>query len=193
MHLIVGLGNPGQRYANNRHNVGFHCLNKFARRHGLHFDKRQGRARIGTGEVAGNSIIVAKPRTYMNRSGESVSLLMNRYHINLSNLVVIHDDLDLPPGKIRLSQGSSAGGHRGAESIIDCLDSQDFLRLRVGIGRPIIPLGTSGINEADIIAYVLSDFTAMEREVINQVISRVSDALYCLLTAGSAAAMNQFN
>ena len=193
MHLIVGLGNPGQRYANNRHNVGFHCLNKFARRHSLHFDKRQGRARIGTGEVAGNSIIVAKPRTYMNRSGESVSLLMNRYHINLSNLVVIHDDLDLAPGKIRLSQGSSAGGHRGAESIIDCLDSQDFLRLRVGIGRPIIPLGTSGINEADIIAYVLSDFTAMEREVINQVISRVSDALYCLLTAGSAAAMNQFN
>ena len=116
MKLIVGLGNPGRGYANNRHNVGFVCLNHFARMQGIRFDKKQGKARIGLGEVAGSKVVVAKPQTYMNRSGRSVSLLVKKFNVSLDNLIVIHDDLDLPLSKIRIRQGGSAGGHKGVSS-----------------------------------------------------------------------------
>lgn len=191
MKLIVGLGNPGRGYVNNRHNVGFVCLNHFAKKHGIRFDKKQGRARIGRGEIAGSKVIVAKPQTYMNLSGESVGLLVKRFDINLNNLLVIHDDLDLPLGKIRIRQGGGSGGHKGIDSIIACLESQDFPRLRVGIGRPDTPVNKT--SEADIIAYVLSDFTPEEKQTIAQVIPRVSEAILCLLTEGTVAAMNRYN
>jgi len=163
MKLIVGLGNPGRTYANNRHNVGFMCLNHFARTQGIRFDKKQGKARIGTGEVAGYKVVVAKPQTYMNLSGQSVSLLVRKFDINLNDLLVIHDDLDLPLGKIRIRSGGSSGGHKGIDSIINELGSQDFLRLRVGIGRPIKNEGSAEFSEDEIIAYVLSDFTPDEK------------------------------
>ncbi len=192
MNLIVGLGNPGRGYANNRHNVGFICLNHFARKQGIRFDKKQGQARIGVGEVAGSKVVVARPQTYMNLSGQSVSRLVKKFNINLDNLLVIHDDLDLPLGKIRIRQGGSSGGHKGVDSIITSLGNQDFVRLRIGIGRSTMLPG-SAESEADIIAYVLSDFTPEEKQVIDRVIPEVSEAILCLLTEGLVAAMNKYN
>ena len=192
MKLIVGLGNPGRGYAHNRHNVGFVCLNHFARKQGIRFDRKQGKARVGTGEVAGSQVLLARPQTYMNLSGQSVSRLMKKFNINLNDLLVIHDDLDLSLGKIRLRHGSSSGGHKGIDSIISCLGSQDFTRLRVGIGRPATE-GLAPISEADIIAYVLSNFTPEEKQTIVQVIPRASEAIYCLLTEGLVVAMNKYN
>ncbi len=193
MKLIVGLGNPGRVYANNRHNVGFVCLNHFARMQGIRFDKRQGRARIGLGEVAGSKVVVAKPQTYMNLSGQSVSFLVKKFNINLNDLLVIHDDLDLPLNKIRIRYGGSSGGHKGVDSIISELRSQDFIRIRVGIGRPVKNEGFTEFSEDEIINYVLSDFTPNEKQTITQVIPRVSEAILCLLTEGLTAAMNQYN
>jgi PTH1 family peptidyl-tRNA hydrolase len=189
MKLIVGLGNPGRSYANNRHNIGFSCLNHFARTHNIKFDKKQGLARTGTGKVANNELVLARPQTYMNSSGRSVSRLVQRFNINLNDLLVIHDDLDLPLAKIRISHGSSSGGHKGIDSIIQELGNQDFIRIRVGIGRP----DKAEISEEDIIAYVLSDFTPDEKQAIARVIPRVSEAILCLLTEGLTTAMNKYN
>jgi len=193
MKLIVGLGNPGRGYANNRHNVGFVCLNHFAKTQGIRFDKKQGRARIGLGEVAGSEVVIAKPQTYMNLSGRSVSLLVKKFNVSPNNLVVIHDDLDLPLGKIRIRQGGSSGGHKGVGSIITELGSQNFIRIRVGIGRPVKNEGFTELSEDEIIAYVLSDFTRDEKQAITQVIPTVNEAILCLLTEGPVAAMNRYN
>ena len=187
--LIVGLGNPGRSYTHNRHNIGFICLNHFARTQGIKFDQKQGLARIGRGEVAGNKVMLARPQTYMNLSGQSVSRLIQKFNINPNDLLVIHDDLDLALAKIRIRQGGGSAGHKGIESIISYLKSQDFTRIRVGIGRPTKPI----LSEADIIDYVLSDFTAEEKQAIAQAIPRVSEAILCLLTEGLIAAMNRYN
>jgi len=189
MKLIVGLGNPGRVYANNRHNIGFICINHFARTHGIKFDRKQGRARIGMGKVAGNEVVLAKPQTYVNLSGKSVSQLVPKFNISLDDLIIIHDDLDLPLGKIRLSYGSSSGGHKGIDSIINYLESQNFIRIRVGIGRP----DKAEISDDEIIAYVLSDFTPEQKQAIVQAIPRVTEAILCLLTDGLTQAMNKYN
>jgi len=189
MKLIVGLGNPGRGYANNRHNIGFICLNHFARAHSIKFDQKKGLARIGMGRVAGNEVVLARPQTYMNASGQSVRRLVAKFNIDLNDLLVIHDDLDLPLAKIRLSSGSSSGGHKGIDSIIQELGSQDFIRIRVGIGRPT----KSPLSEDEIIAYVLSDFSREEKRAIDKIVPRVGEAILCLLTEGLAAAMNRFN
>ena len=187
MKLIIGLGNPGRAYASNRHNIGFVCLNHFARSHAVKFDRKQGQARIGTGKAAGNEVVLAKPQTHMNRSGEAVSRLVKRFNVSLDDLIIIHDDLDLPLAKIRLSRGSSSGGHKGINSIIKELGSQDFIRIRIGIGRP------PEASEDEIIAYVLSDFSPEQKKAITPVIPRVTEAILCLLTEGLEAAMNKFN
>jgi len=192
MRLIVGLGNPGRSYQDSRHNIGFICLNHFARKQAIRFDRKQGKARIGSGEVAGEAVILAKPQTYMNLSGESVSRLVQKFDISLDNLIVVHDDLDLPLGKIRIRQGGSSGGHRGVESIIAALDDEAFLRLRIGIGRP----GTDRLNqcgEDEIISYVLSGFAPEEKEIVARTIPMVSDALLSLISEGIDTAMNKYN
>jgi PTH1 family peptidyl-tRNA hydrolase len=193
MKLIVGLGNPGRIYTHNRHNIGFMCVNHFAKAQGIRFDKKQGQARIGTGESAGNKLILARPQTGMNLSGQSVSRLVRKFYISLNDLLVINDDLDLPLGKIRISQGSGAGGHKGVDSIITHLGSADFLRIRIGIGRPATVEASDKYKEAEIINYVLSDFTPEEKKIIAQVISEVSQAILHLLTEGLTAAMNRYN
>ncbi len=193
MKLIVGLGNPGQVYAHNRHNIGFICLKHLARTQGIKLDKKQGKARIGRGEVAGTEAVLARSQTYMNLSGESVVLLVRKFDIKLDDLLVIHDDLDLPLGKIRISRGSGSGGHRGVSSIIYSLGSQDFSRLRVGIGRPVPVGGHSQIGEDDIVRYVLNDFTGEEKRVITPVIPMVSEAALCFLSEGISRAMNRYN
>jgi len=191
MKLIVGLGNPGRAYANNRHNVGFMCLNHFAKTQGIRFDRKQSQARVGSGEVASSKVVLARPQNYMNLSGQSVSRLVKKFNIDLNNLLVIHDDLDLPLGTIRIRRGSGSGGHKGIDSIISYLESQDFPRLKIGIGRPATSFAE--ISETDIIAYVLSDFTPEEKQVITQVVGRVSEAIRCLLIEGLTAAMNKYN
>jgi PTH1 family peptidyl-tRNA hydrolase len=191
MKLVVGLGNPGLGYARNRHNLGFMCLAHFARAQGIAFDKKQGKARVGVGRIGDEMIVLARPQTFMNLSGESVSRLVEKYHLDLSDLLVVHDDLDLPLGRIRLRRGGGSGGHRGIESIIACLGSRDFPRLRVGIGRPN-ETGTDSCED-DIVSYVLSDFTPDEARDIERVIPWVSEAILSFIKDGLAVAMNRYN
>jgi PTH1 family peptidyl-tRNA hydrolase len=193
MKLIAGLGNPGFFYSRSRHNIGFMCVRHLARTQGIKFDKKQGYARTGHGEIAGEKVVLARPQTFMNASGESVSRLVKKLKISPSDLIVIHDDLDLPPGKIRLRLGGSSGGHKGLDSIIAHLGSRDFYRVRVGIGRPDLPESSAKDKEDAVIAYVLSEFTAEEKKIIQKVIPVVSQAVFCLLTEGLDTAMNKFN
>jgi PTH1 family peptidyl-tRNA hydrolase len=191
MKLIVGLGNPGFLYARNRHNVGFICVSHLARMRDIRFDKKQGQARTGIGNIAGNRVVLARPQTYMNASGESVSTLLRKLDLTPADLIVIHDDLDLPPGKIRLRLGGSSGGHKGIDSIIARTGAQDFYRVRVGIGRP--DTGEDTAKEDAVIAYVLADFTPEEKIIIDTVIPQVGEAIICLLAEGLTAAMNKYN
>ena len=193
MKLIVGLGNPGSHYSGNRHNIGFICLNRFAKLHSIRWDKKQAKAKTGTGTVNSNSILLAKPQTYMNLSGLSVNRLVGKFRVNLDNLIVIHDDLDLSTGKIRIRRGGSGGGHKGVNSIIAELDSRDFIRIRFGIGRPRSPDGITLSDEDDIVNFVLSGFTPDEKRVIKPSIALVSEAIACLLDDGLEAAMNKYN
>ena len=193
MKLIVGLGNPGLFYAHNRHNIGYMCVNRFAREHKIRFNKKQGLARIGSGEINGEKVVVARPQTFMNNSGESVSRLVKRYKTELTDLIVIHDDLDLPTGKIRLRQGRGSGGHRGIESIITHLGKGNFYRVRVGIGRPDIAEDTDIDKEQAVIDYVLSGFTRQEKKIMDIAIPEVGRAILCLLTEGIEATMNKYN
>jgi PTH1 family peptidyl-tRNA hydrolase len=189
--LIVGLGNPGFLYARNRHNVGFMCVSHLARQQKIRFDRKQGHARTGIGNIAGYKAVLARPQTYMNASGESVSALMKKLNVKPADLIVIHDDLDLPPGKIRLRLGGGSGGHRGIDSIIARIGTPDFYRVRVGIGRP--DTAENPAKEEVVIAYVLNDFTPEERKIIDETIPRVSQAVFYLLKEGLTAAMNRYN
>jgi len=191
MKLIVGLGNPGKTYARNRHNVGFRCLNYFARLHSIRFDHRQCRAKVGIAELRGEKLLLAKPRTFVNLSGDSVACLVHKHDTPLSNLLVIYDDLDLPLGKIRLRQNGSSGGHKGMNSIISTLGSEDFPRIRVGIGRP--QAEEQSMSEDAIVHYVLSDFSTQEEAIVKPVIAKVAEAIDCFLSQGIEAAMSKSN
>ena len=193
MKLIVGLGNPGRSYPNSRHNVGFGCINYLSRRYGIPVKSRKALARIGTGEVEGIPIALAKPQTFMNQSGDSVSMLVSRLAVDIEDLIVIYDDFSLPLGRIRIRQRGGSGGHNGMKSIIASLESREFPRIRIGIGHPAeggVPK-KKGMPEAA--AYVLSDFTPDERVIVNEVLSRVADAIHCILTDGIVVAMNRYN
>ena len=193
MKLIVGLGNPGFLYTRNRHNVGFMCVKHLAKMQKILFDRKQGQACTGIGNIGRRRVVLARPQTYMNASGESVSALVRKLNITPSDVIVIHDDLDLPPGKIRLRLGGGSGGHKGIESIIARLGSKDFYRVRVGVGRPDTPGDSPAEKEEAVIAYVLSDFTRDEKKIIDKIIPDVSRAIVSLLTEGLDIAMNKFN
>jgi PTH1 family peptidyl-tRNA hydrolase len=141
--------------------------------------------------VGGNKLLVAKPGTFVNLSGKSIACLVHKHNIPLSNLLVIYDDLDLPLGKIRLRQSGSSGGHKGMNSIISALGSEDFPRIRVGIGRP--EAEKRSITEDAIVNYVLSDFSSQEEAIVKPVMAKVAEAIDCFLTQGIEAAMNKFN
>lgn len=193
MKLIIGLGNPGRAYASSRHNIGFRCIDLLARVHSIPLRQNQCRAQTGSGEIAGVPVLLAKPKTFVNLSGEAVSRLMQKHSITADNVIVIHDDLDLPPGRLRIRKGGSAGGHKGINSIISAIGSKDFCRIKVGIGRPVGPDGTPTTDEKIIVDYVLGDFTSDEEKAIGPIISRVAEAIECLLTEGLSTAMNRFN
>jgi PTH1 family peptidyl-tRNA hydrolase len=187
--LIVGLGNPGDSYVRNRHNIGFMCINHLARSYNIRLNKKEGQARTGSGEVSGKQVILAKPQTFMNRSGQAVSHLVRKYQVTRDRLIVIHDDLDLPPGKIRIRQGGSSAGHRGIMSITDSLGGRDFTRIRIGIGRP----DATEDKDAEVVDYVLGNLTPEEKKTVTEVLPRVSEIISSLLTEGLEVTMNRFN
>ncbi len=193
MKLIVGLGNPGGGYSGNRHNIGFICLRHLARQYGIGFSKKQSQARTGSGTIGGSSVILAKPQTYMNLSGQSVRLLMKKFRIEIDDLIVIHDDLDLAAGKIRIRRGGGSGGHKGLNSIFHETGSRDFIRIRFGIGRPDGEFTSQAAKNEAVSDYVLSDFTGDDKKLIKPSIELVSDAICLLLEEGLEAAMVRFN
>ena len=193
MKLIVGLGNPGSIYARSRHNIGFMCLNRLARKHGIRFARRQSDARTGEGEINGIKVLLARPQTGMNLSGHSISRLVKKYKVSPEDLIVIHDDLDLPLGKTRIRQGGRSGGHKGIESIIEEMGDADFVRVRVGIGRPDLMDSATTEKDAGVINHVLSDFYADENETVAEAIDKVNEALSCLIDEGLATVMNRYN
>jgi PTH1 family peptidyl-tRNA hydrolase len=191
MKLIAGLGNPGIFYAYNRHNIGFMCVRHLGNTYKIKLNKKQGPARTGEGEIEGQKVTLARSQTYMNESGEAVSRLISRLNITPGELIVIHDDLDLPVGKLRLRFGGSSGGHRGIESIIESVGSPDFYRVRVGIGRPD-EVGKTDKGAA-VIDHVLSNFSREEKKIIKRIVPEVDKAVVCLITEGLEAAMNKYN
>lgn len=182
--LIVGLGNPGRKYARNRHNAGFLAVNRLAKRHGLTFARQKGKAKVAEGTIAGRRVILAKPQTYMNLSGESVTRLARFFKIPPDRLLVVCDDLDLPLARLRLRPGGGSGGHKGLQSIIERLGVQAFPRLRVGIGRPA---------HGDATDFVLRDFTPDEWIEMDTALDRAVEAVEHWLAHGIDAAMNIFN
>lgn len=185
-HLLVGLGNPGREYRNNRHNVGFLVLDRLvARQNWPGFTRRQGKALITTGALAGTPVVLAKPQTYMNLSGQGVAPLVRFYALPLERVLIILDDIDLPLGTLRMRPEGGSGGQGGLKSIIHSLGTEAFPRLRVGIGRP------PGVRTAA--GYVLRDFQPDERELIDLALDRAVDAAECYVQEGLNAAMNRFN
>ena len=165
MKLIVGLGNPGRYYVNNRHNAGFKCVDLFARERGISLTQRGARSKLGTGEVADTRIVLAKPQTFMNLSGEAVSALVRRYKLSLKISSLFTTTSTFPLGKIRIREKGSSGGHNGLKSIISHLGTQDFPRIRVGIS-PAEDSDSAAAPEVDAIEHVLSDFTDAEKTVM---------------------------
>ena len=184
MRLIVGLGNPGQEYVGTRHNAGFWVVEALAAGAGLKF-RRHGEAVTARGQVAGAPVTLVKPQTYMNRSGPIVAAVVGDLALDLSDVVVVHDDLDLDPGRLRIKSRGGAGGHNGVLSIIDALGSDRFARLKIGVGRP--PVGE------DPAEYVLAALPSQERTVLEEAVQHAVEALECWVAEGLMAAMNRFN
>jgi PTH1 family peptidyl-tRNA hydrolase len=184
-YLIVGLGNPGREYVSNRHNVGFHVVDRLAARHGLAFSKLQSKAFVTSGKINGRSVILAKPQSYMNLSGGPVSSLVKFYKVTFSNLLVIADDIDLPVGTLRLRPSGGSGGQNGIKNIIERLGSEEFPRLRIGIGRPP--------GRMDPAAYVLQDCDRDQLPILEAAFGRAADAVETWLADGIELAMSRHN
>jgi len=185
IYLVVGLGNPGREYRNTRHNMGFLALDHLAAHWSITTLKVQGKAIISTGQYAGNKVILAKPQTYMNLSGQAVSALMNFYKVPLEHLLVIHDDVDIPFGTIRIRPGGGFGGQKGVGSIIEKLGTQEFARMRLGVGRPPGQMDTAN--------YVLQSFSKEDEEFLQSVFAKSDEAVETFITEGLNTAMNRFN
>lgn len=183
--LIAGLGNPGPGYARSRHNLGFQVLDKLAERHGATFARGRSHAHLADATIAGQRVILAKPQTWMNLSGESVQPLLHWYKLPPARLIVVYDELDLPLGRIRIRERGSAGGHNGVASVIQRLGTNAFPRVRIGIERP--PPGPEQIN------YVLGRFRKEEEEPIEAARERAADAVEAIVKDGVVQAMNLYN
>ncbi|SFB31693.1 peptidyl-tRNA hydrolase [Lentibacillus halodurans] len=185
MKCVVGLGNPGRKYSKTRHNIGFMVIDELAGRHRwkLKKDKFKGRSTVETSD--GEKVILLKPQTFMNLSGESVRPVMDFYQIAPENVLVIYDDLDLPAGKIRLRQKGGHGGHNGIRSIIDHLGTKEFKRLRIGIGRPAAAI--------PVVDYVLQSFSSEQQDDVESGIKKSADACETWLQKPFAEVMNEFN
>jgi len=169
------------------------CVDHIAGKYGIQVNKKQARARLGLGIALGKDVLLAKPETFVNRSGEAVKRLKEKYVVRRDRLIVIHDDLDLAPGTLRIRSAGSSAGHKGVTSVIDALGRNDFARIRVGIGRPVGTDESTHAGASDVVNYVLGKLSAEEEETFREVIPRVGEAVDCILSEGLKAAMNTFN
>lgn len=185
MYLIVGLGNPEDKYSNTRHNMGFDVINELSKECDIKVSKSKFDAFYGMGEINGKKVILAKPQTYMNLSGESIIEFKKFYKLSNKNIIVIYDDMDLNIGDIRLKAKGGPGTHNGMKSVVDNLNTEEFIRVRVGIGTPKY--------KDDIINYVLEQIPKREREILDESIIKAKDSIIEILENGIDRAMNKFN
>ena len=194
MMIIVGLGNPGIKYKNTRHNVGFMAVAYLAEANSIRFNKSDFKSQWGKGVIHGKVVILSKPQTFMNLSGKAVKVLADFFRIEPKDILVIYDDIDLELGAIRIRLGGGSGGHRGMQSIIEYLGTNDFPRIRLGIGRP--KNEAEGLRlkaEGDVSDYVLSPFNSEEKGMLKQMLDRAKEAVEVVLKDGIEKAMNRFN
>ncbi len=184
-YLIAGLGNPGREHRETRHNVGFMAIDRIGKAAGIHITKVQSKALVGIGQVEGCRVVLAKPQTFMNLSGQAVSALMRFYKVPLSNLMVAHDDIDLAFGTLRIRVGGGSAGQKGVASTIQQLGSPEFIRLRIGVGRPP--------GQMDPSAYVLERFLSSELITLDRMLDRVAAAVKVIVSEGIDRAMNLYN
>lgn len=186
MYLIVGLGNPTSQYENTRHNVGFDAVDCLARENGISITTKKHQALIGKGVIGGQKALLAKPQTFMNLSGDSIWRIVDYYNLDIaSELLIIYDDISLDVGRLRIRAKGSAGGHNGIKSIIDCLGTQEFCRIKIGVGEKP--------NRMDLADYVLGHFSKGERSIIDEALERAAKAAELIVCGEINQAMNQYN
>ncbi|MDO9463884.1 MAG: aminoacyl-tRNA hydrolase [bacterium] len=185
MKIIVGLGNPGVKFRENRHNAGFMTLDKVAKETGINIKTRKFDSIIGRGFIGKDEVILAKPQTFVNLSGQAVSKLVNFYKMNLEDLIVVYDDADIEFGRIKVKKNGKSSGHNGVESIIDALSNENFPRIRIGIGR--------SSHYEDLKKYVLSNFDKLEKNKLDKILSKVLEAIIIIIRDGIDRAMCTIN
>jgi PTH1 family peptidyl-tRNA hydrolase len=183
--IVAGLGNPGKKYDRTRHNAGFLAIDELGRRLGIGLTQERHQSLVGRGMIESHEIVLAKPQTFMNLSGTAVSSLLRDGYLTPESVIVVHDELDLPVGKVRVKKGGGHGGHNGLRSLIEQLGTGEFNRVRIGIGRP-----EPGMDTAD---YVLAPFRADERAVVAEAVQKAAAAVMLIVSDGMTSAMNQFN
>ena len=199
MKLIVGLGNPGREYLFSRHNIGFMVVEALALKHSININRLKHQSMLGTGQIAGEKVWLAKPLTYMNLSGSAVkALLGSSFELSQESLVVVHDDMDLELGRIRFKARGGSGGHKGLVSIMEKVGTREFIRLKIGIGRPApegFPYPEVSPHEENpgVKNFVLGRFTSQEEPVVKEVITKAAEALETFLLEGIETAMNRYN
>ena len=184
MHIIVGLGNPGRKYKNTRHNLGFITVDRLAEEHGISFKRSKHKAKIGEGMISGQKVLLVKPQTFMNLSGEAVRSVMDYYKEPVENLIVIYDDADIPVGTVRIRKKGGPGTHNGMKSVVSLLGDDGFPRIRIGIGSE---------EERDLVGHVLGGFTPEEAEPVREAVMTAVSAIECMLTKDIDIAMNEYN
>lgn len=185
MKIIAGLGNPTSKYEGTRHNVGFMAIDKIAQKYGISIDTKKHKALVGKGIIAGQKVILAKPQTFMNLSGDSIQQIAAYYKVEPEDILIIFDDISLDVGRIRIRKKGSAGGHNGMKSIIACLNSSDFPRIKIGVGdkKP----------GQDLAAYVLGNIPKVDRELMDEAILKAEDAVELIVAGEIEQAMNLYN
>lgn len=184
MYIIAGLGNPGKKYENTRHNIGFIALELLAERNDIKINKLKHKALVGEGRISGQKVLLVKPQTYMNLSGNSLREVMEYYKEDIENLIVIYDDIDIPEGTIRIRKKGSAGTHNGMRSIVYDLKSDQFPRIRIGMGRA---------RQSDLKDFVIGGFTKEEKELLKGAVERAVLSAECIVEKGIDKAMNEYN
>lgn len=185
MRIIAGLGNPGARYADTRHNIGFRVIDRLSADCRIPVARKSGDYEAGSGLAGECRILLVKPVTFMNQSGLAVRQVLNYFHETPSSLLVIHDDLDIPLGQVRVKADGGSGGHNGVASVIESVGTPEFLRIRIGIGRPL--------RKAEVVSFVLSPFEKGEEEIVEKAVIHAADAVREVLAEGVTQAMNRFN